>query len=96
MKLIQFGTRQDYGTEYYMTVLTTKRYSLLQVALTSVSMVIGLSFLISKSLWGMVNCSHFYSLLVSWDLLLIFLVVTGVMNYSIYNQNNYDKLYKES
>lgn len=32
MKLFNFGTRQDYGTEYYMTVLTTKSYSLLQVA----------------------------------------------------------------
>ena len=31
MKLIQFGTRQDYGTDYYMTVLTTQKYSLLQV-----------------------------------------------------------------
>jgi len=32
MKLIQFGVRDDYGKEYYMTLLTTKRYSLLQVA----------------------------------------------------------------
>lgn len=32
MKLIQFCTRQDYGTEYYMTLLTTEKYSLLQVA----------------------------------------------------------------
>jgi hypothetical protein len=31
MKLIQFGVRSDYGKEYYMTLLTTKRYSLLQV-----------------------------------------------------------------
>ena len=32
MKLIQFGTREDYGKEYYMTLLTIKHYSLLQVA----------------------------------------------------------------
>ncbi len=32
MKLIQFGIRNDYGKEYYMTLLTTKRYSLLQLA----------------------------------------------------------------
>ena len=32
MKLIQFGIREDYGKEYYMTILTTKNYSLLQVA----------------------------------------------------------------
>ena len=32
MKIIQFSTRQDYGTEYYMTVLTTKGYSLLQMS----------------------------------------------------------------
>jgi hypothetical protein len=32
MKLIKFGTLEDYGTGYYMTVLTTKSYSLLQVA----------------------------------------------------------------
>ena len=32
MKLIKFGTREDYGTEYYMTVLTTKSHSLLQVS----------------------------------------------------------------
>lgn len=31
MKFIQFGVRNDYGKEYYMTFLTTKRYSLLQV-----------------------------------------------------------------
>ena len=28
MKLIKFGKRQDYGTEYYMTVLTGQKYSL--------------------------------------------------------------------
>jgi len=33
MKLIQFGIRDDYGKEYYMTLLTTKRYSLLQAAI---------------------------------------------------------------
>lgn len=32
MKLIQIGTREDYGIEYYMTVLTTKHYSLLQIS----------------------------------------------------------------
>jgi hypothetical protein len=32
MKLIQFGVRDDYGKEYYMTLLTTKSYSLLQVS----------------------------------------------------------------
>ena len=32
MKLIKFGKREDYGTEYYMTVLTTQKYSLLQVS----------------------------------------------------------------
>ena len=32
MKLIQFGLRDDYGTEVYLTLLTTKQYSLLQVA----------------------------------------------------------------
>ena len=32
MSLIKFGKREDYGTEYYMTVLTTKKYSLLQMA----------------------------------------------------------------
>jgi hypothetical protein len=32
MKLIQFGLRDDYGKEYYMTLCTTKQYSLLQVA----------------------------------------------------------------
>jgi hypothetical protein len=32
MKLIQFGIHEDYGKEYYMTILTTKNYSLLQVA----------------------------------------------------------------
>ena len=31
MKLIKFGKRSDYGTEYYMSVLTTKKYSLLQM-----------------------------------------------------------------
>ena len=32
MKLIQFGTREDYGKEYYMTLCTGKHYSLLQIA----------------------------------------------------------------
>ena len=32
MKLIKFGVREDYGKEYYMTLLTTRSYSLLQVA----------------------------------------------------------------
>ena len=32
MKLIQFGVRSDYGKEYYMTLCTGKRYSLLQLA----------------------------------------------------------------
>lgn len=32
MKLIKFGVREDYGKEYYMTLLTNKKYSLLQVA----------------------------------------------------------------
>jgi len=32
MKLIQFGCREDYGKEYYMTILTTKKYSLLQMS----------------------------------------------------------------
>ena len=32
MKLIKFGTREDYGKEYYMTLLTTRSHSLLQVA----------------------------------------------------------------
>ena len=32
MKLLNFGIRRDYGTEVYFTLLTTKRYSLLQVA----------------------------------------------------------------
>jgi hypothetical protein len=32
MKLIQFGVRSDYGKEYYMTLLTGRRYSLLQAA----------------------------------------------------------------
>jgi len=31
MKLIEFGTNEDYGKEYYLTLLKTKRYSLLQV-----------------------------------------------------------------
>lgn len=31
MKLIKFGVRKDYGREYYLSILTTKRYSLLQV-----------------------------------------------------------------
>lgn len=33
MKLIQFGIRDDYGKEYYMTLCTGKRYSLLQFAI---------------------------------------------------------------
>ena len=33
MRLIQFGERNDYGKEWYMTLLTTNRYSLLQVAI---------------------------------------------------------------
>ena len=32
MRLIQFGVREDYGKEYYMTLCTGKRYSLLQFA----------------------------------------------------------------
>ena len=32
MSLIKFGVREDYGKEYYMTLLTNKKYSLLQVA----------------------------------------------------------------
>lgn len=32
MKLIQFGVRNDYGKEYYMTLCTGKHYSLLQLA----------------------------------------------------------------
>jgi len=32
MKLLNFGIRRDYGREYYMTLLTTKHYSLLQAA----------------------------------------------------------------
>jgi hypothetical protein len=32
MKLIKFGKREDYGTEYYMTLFTTRSHSLLQVA----------------------------------------------------------------
>ena len=32
MKIFQCGVREDYGKEYYFTFLTTKRYSLLQVA----------------------------------------------------------------
>ena len=32
MKIIQFGKHEDYGTEYYMTVLKGQKYSLLQVA----------------------------------------------------------------
>jgi hypothetical protein len=33
MKLIQFGVRNDYGKEYYMTLCTGKRYSLFQAAI---------------------------------------------------------------
>ena len=32
MKLFNYGVRNDYGTEVYFTLLTTKRYSLLQFA----------------------------------------------------------------
>ena len=32
MKILTYGVRSDYGTEVYLTLLTTKRYSLLQVA----------------------------------------------------------------
>ena len=32
VNLIRFGFREDYGKEYYMTFLTTRYYSLLQVA----------------------------------------------------------------
>ena len=51
-----------------------------------VSMVIGLSGLISKSIWDMVGYSPFYSLLDELVLLLILLVVTGVTNYFMCNQ----------
>lgn len=30
MKLIKFGLREDYGKEYYLFLLSTNRYSLLQ------------------------------------------------------------------
>ena len=33
MKLFQFGVRNDYGKEWYFTLLTTRYYSLLQVAI---------------------------------------------------------------
>jgi len=33
MKLIQFGTREDYGKEWYMTLCTGRRCSLLQFAI---------------------------------------------------------------
>ena len=32
MRLFNCGVRDDYGKEYYMTLLTTKHYSLLQAA----------------------------------------------------------------
>jgi hypothetical protein len=32
MKLFQVGLREDYGKEYYLTLFTTKHYSLLQAA----------------------------------------------------------------
>ena len=32
MKLFNYGVRNDYGTEVYFTLFTTKHYSLLQVA----------------------------------------------------------------
>lgn len=33
MKLFNFGIRRDYGTEVYFTLLTGRRYSLLQFAI---------------------------------------------------------------
>ena len=33
MRFFQFGVRDDYGKEYYMTFLTTRYHSLLQVAI---------------------------------------------------------------
>ncbi len=33
MKIAKWGVRDDYGKEFYFTLLTTKHYSLLQVAL---------------------------------------------------------------
>ena len=33
MKFFQVGVREDYGKEYYLTLFTTKRYSLLQAAI---------------------------------------------------------------
>lgn len=32
MKLFQFGVRDDYGKEYYLALLTGRRYSLVQVS----------------------------------------------------------------
>ena len=32
MKLLNFGKREDYGTEYYVSLLTIKGYSLLQMS----------------------------------------------------------------
>ena len=32
MKLIQFGILEDFGKEYYMKILTTKKYTLLQAS----------------------------------------------------------------
>ncbi len=32
MKLLTYSVRSDYGKEYCFTLLTTKRYSLLQVS----------------------------------------------------------------
>ena len=32
MKLFNYGVRNDYGTEWYFTLLATKHYSLLQAA----------------------------------------------------------------
>ena len=31
MKLIKFGSRNDYGREYYLSILSTKNYAFLQV-----------------------------------------------------------------
>ena len=32
MKLFNYGVSEDYGKEYYVTLLTTKQYSLLQAS----------------------------------------------------------------
>lgn len=31
MRLFKFGTRNDYGREYYLSILSTKNYAFLQV-----------------------------------------------------------------